>query len=152
MIGRFHGILKLNHSSRILTPELIQTFEHGMNSLLLVFISRYGNISRLSNTIPHYNDVIMTAMASQITSRAIAHSIVYSGSDQTKHKSSASLAFVRGIHRWPVNSPHKRPVTRKMFLFDDVITHTLLLAARCIAVLCDDKSQHGGNCGIIGVS
>ena len=32
-----------------------------------------------------------------------------------------SLAFVRGIHRWPVNSPHKWPVTRKMFRFDDVI-------------------------------
>ena len=41
--------------------------------------------------------------------------------DQRKHKSSASLAFLRGIHRWPVNSPHKGPVTRKMFPFDDVI-------------------------------
>ena len=39
----------------------------------------------------------------------------------TKHQSSASLAFVLGIHRWPVNSPHKGPVTRKMFPFDDVI-------------------------------
>ena len=38
-----------------------------------------------------------------------------------KHQRSASLAFVRGIHRWPVNSPHKWPVTRKMFPFDDVI-------------------------------
>ena len=36
-------------------------------------------------------------------------------------QSSASLAFVRGIHRWPVNSPYKWPVTRKMFPFDDVI-------------------------------
>ena len=41
--------------------------------------------------------------------------------DQRKHQSSASLAFVRGIHRWPVNSQHKWPVTRKMFPFDDVI-------------------------------
>ena len=40
---------------------------------------------------------------------------------QRKHQSSASLAFVRGIHRRPVNSPHKWPVTRKMFPFDDVI-------------------------------
>ena len=46
---------------------------------------------------------------------------VYSGVDQRKHQSSASLAFVRRIHRWPVNSPHKWPVTRKMFPFDDVI-------------------------------
>ena len=41
--------------------------------------------------------------------------------DQRKHQSSASLAFVWGIHRRPVNSPHKWPVTRKMFAFDDVI-------------------------------
>ena len=45
------------------------------------------------------------------------------GADQKKHQSSASLAFVRGIHRWPVNSPHKGPVTRKMFPFGDVIMH-----------------------------
>ena len=41
-----------------------------------------------------------------------------------KHQSSASLAFVRGIHRWPVNSPHKGTVTRKIFPFDDVIIYT----------------------------
>ena len=38
-----------------------------------------------------------------------------------KHQSSASLAFVRGIHRWPVNSPRKWPVKWKMFPFDNVI-------------------------------
>ena len=54
-------------------------------------------------------------MASQITSPAIVYSTVYSGADQRKYRSSASLAFVRGIHRWPVNSPHKGPVTRKIF-------------------------------------
>ena len=48
---------------------------------------------------------------------------MYSDADQRKHQSSASLAFARGIHRWPVNSPHKGPVTRKMFPFDDVIMH-----------------------------
>ena len=63
----------------------------------------------------------MRAMASQITSLTIVCSIVYLGADQRKHQSSASLAFVRGIHRWPVNSPNKGPVTRKMFPFDDVI-------------------------------
>ena len=41
----------------------------------------------------------MTTMASQITSLAVVYSIVYSGADQRKHQSSASLAFVRGIHR-----------------------------------------------------
>ena len=69
----------------------------------------------------HYSDVIMGAMASPITSLIIVYSTVYSGSDHSKHQSSASLAFVRGIHRWPVNSSHKWPVTRKMFPFDDVI-------------------------------
>ena len=69
----------------------------------------------------HYNDVIMSTIASQITSLTIVYSTVYLGADQRKHQSSASLAFVRGIHRGPVNSPHKGPVTRKMLPFDDVI-------------------------------
>ena len=63
----------------------------------------------------------MGAMASQITSPTIVYSTVSSGADQRKRQSSASLAFVRRIHRWPVNSPHKWPVTRKMCSFDDVI-------------------------------
>ena len=69
----------------------------------------------------HYDDVIIGAMASQITSFTIVYSTVYSDADQRKHQSSASLAFVRGIHRRPVNSQHKWPVTRKMFPFHDVI-------------------------------
>ena len=55
----------------------------------------------------------MVAMASQITSLTIVHSTVYSNVDQRKHQSSASLAFVGGIHRWPVNSSHKLSDTRK---------------------------------------
>ena len=50
----------------------------------------------------HYNDVIMSAMASQITNLMIVYSTFYSGADQRKLQSTASLAFVRGIHRWPV--------------------------------------------------
>ena len=89
----------------------------------------------------HYNDVIMSTMASQINSLTIVYSTVYSSADQRKHQSSASLAFVnrlfrcrskktsklgvtgflRGIYQWPVNSPHKWLVTRKLFPFDDVI-------------------------------
>ena len=59
--------------------------------------------------------------------------LVCSGTDQTKHQSSASLAFVRGIHRSPVNSPHKWPVTRKCFHLmtsswtDEWIMHTIHL-------------------------
>ena len=63
----------------------------------------------------------MSAMTSQITSLTIVYSTVYSGADRRKHQSSVSLAFVQGIHRWPVNSPHKWPVTRRMLPFDDTI-------------------------------
>ena len=69
----------------------------------------------------HYNNVIMGAAASQITSLTVVYPTVHSGADQRKHQSSASLVFVWGIHRRPVNSPHKGPLTRKMFPFDDVI-------------------------------
>ena len=69
----------------------------------------------------YYSDVIIRAIASQITSLTIFYSTVYSVADQRKHQSSASLAFVRAIHRWPVYSPHKGPVTQKIFPFDYVI-------------------------------
>ena len=60
----------------------------------------------------------MSGMASQITSIMIVYA-----ADQRKHQSSTSLAFVTGIHRSPVYSPHKGPVTWKMFPFDDVIMY-----------------------------
>ena len=63
----------------------------------------------------------MDTMASQITSRTIVHPTVYSGADQGKQQSSASLDFVWGIHRWSVNSLHKSPVKWKEFPIDDVI-------------------------------
>ena len=66
-------------------------------------------------------------MASQITSISTVCSTICSGADQWKHQSSASLVFVRGIHRWPLGSPHKGPVTRKMLPFDDVIMPLILL-------------------------
>ena len=76
--------------------------------------------------VAHYDDVIMDWIASQITSLPVVCSIVYSDVNQRKHQSSASLAFVREIHRGPVNFPHKWPVTRKMFPFDDVIMLTAI--------------------------
>ena len=57
-----------------------------------------GQIGLDNDLLPHYIDVIMTTMASQITSLRIVYSIVYSGTDQRKHHSSASLAFVQEIH------------------------------------------------------
>ena len=73
---------------------------------------------------PYYNDVIMGAVASQITSLTIVYSTVDSDADQRKHQSSASLAFVRGNHKWPV--------TRKMFPFDDVIMCRPVITHSCL--------------------
>ena len=63
----------------------------------------------------HYNKVIIGAMAPQTASVSIVHSTICSGTDLRKHQSFGSLTFVRGILRWPVNSPHKGAVTRKCF-------------------------------------
>ena len=77
--------------------------------------------SKLAHEILHYSDVIMGVIASQITGVSIVCSPVSSGADLRKLQSSASLAFARGILRWPVTSSYKGPVARKMFPFDDVI-------------------------------
>ena len=99
-------------------------------NLKLIFVSKMGPgiFHFLTDYILFHNsDFIMSTMASQITSLAIVYSAVnssvHSGADHRKHQSSASLACVRGIHRWPVNAPppppppppHKGPVTRKCF-------------------------------------
>ena len=78
-------------------------------------------MNQIRNDDDNYNDVIIESMAIQITSLTIVYTTVCSGAHQRKHQRSASLAFVRGIHRWPVNSQQKWPVARKMFPFDDVI-------------------------------
>ena len=78
----------------------------------------------------------MSAIGCQINSLTVVYSTVYSGADKKKHQSSASLAFVRGIHRWPGNSPHKWPVTRKIFPFDDVTICTNQLAwLQCVRLV-----------------
>ena len=69
----------------------------------------------------YYNDIIMSTMAFQITGVSTVCTTVCSGADQRKHQISASLAIVTGIHRWPVDFPHKGPLPPKMFPFDDVI-------------------------------
>ena len=84
----------------------------------IVYVHIYHQIGGLY----HYSHVIVHPIASQITRRTIVYLTVYPGADQRKHKSSASLAFVRGIYRWSVYSPHNWPVTLKIFPFDDVIT------------------------------
>ena len=91
----------------------------------------------------------MGTMASQINSLPIVYLTVYSGADQRNHQKSASLAFVRGLHQWPVNSPHKWPVTRKMFPFDDVIMRNSNMVTK---VLADIQALKDGNIIENGVS
>ena len=132
--GRPLGRTKAVHSC--VTPK--GTWSGGSEAWLpnpssLTYFNRNGRVRILGKTswydtlraelpsMKHYNDIIIDTMASQITSLTIVYSTVYSGAYQSKHQSSASLAFVWGIHRGPVNSLHNWPVTRKMFPFDDVI-------------------------------
>ena len=85
----------------------------------------------------------MGTITSQITSIAIVYSTVYSGADQRKHQSSVSLVFVRGIHRGPVNFPHKWSVTRKMFPFDDVIMFRVVFIKTMPIFKTDDRGEIG---------
>ena len=91
------------------------------NKTVCIFLGIYcikRDVIVLGIVISVYTDVIMNTTASQITDVSIVFSTVCSGADQRKHQSYVSLAFVRGINRWQVNSPYKGPVTRKMFPFD----------------------------------
>ena len=90
----------------------------------------------------HYNYVIIGAMLSQITSLKIVYSTVYSGADQRKHQSSASLTFVRGIHRGPVNSPHKWPVTRRVSPPDDVIMISMHISFKRTTANCNSPKRN----------
>ena len=69
------------------------------------------NASNHTAMFTHHSDAITSAMASQITGVSIVYSVVH----QRKHQSFASLAFVRGIHRWPMESPHKGQWRQKRF-------------------------------------
>ena len=76
-----------------------------------------------SNPASHYSGVIMGGVASQVTGVSIICSPVCLGADQRIHQSTVWWAVEKGIHRWPVDSPPKGPVTRKMVPFDDVIMY-----------------------------
>ena len=102
------------------TNKEILSIHLGLNKMAAIFTENQWTPCHIVAT-SHYSDVIMSTITSQITGLSIVYSTICSGPDQRKHQSSASLAFVGGFHRWPVNSPHKGPVTRTMFPFDDVI-------------------------------
>ena len=125
--SRSTTVLPINHVIQI--PQCLSGFVNhdylwAFNLTHCGLVTHYGDIVLGKHWLRwwfHYSDVIMGAMLSQITCGSIVYSTICSGANQRKHQGPASLAFVRGIHRWPVNSPHKMTVTRKMFPFDDVI-------------------------------
>ena len=82
----------------------------------------------------HYSDVIISATASEVTTVSIVCSTVCSETDQRIQQSSAPLAFMKGIHRWQVYSPHKRPVARKSLSFHDVIMINVIWKGTSLAV------------------
>ena len=84
----------------------------------------------------HYDDVIMGAIASLITSLVIVYSTVYPDADQWKHQSSASLAFVRGIHRWPASNAENVSIWWR---------HHGLMAAGWELSTCDTEWQAEGH-------
>ena len=119
----------------IMKPVMVWQLCHHWHRHVAYNLTKFCRATSASDEDDHdyYSDVIMCTIASQITSLTIVYSTVYSDADQRKHQSSASLAFVWGIHRGPVNSPHKWPVTWKMFPFDDVIMISRLWdAAHCM--------------------
>ena len=114
--------------TKIIVVYTVFTLESIGCSVLCTFLdSSTTQCPPLSCMINHYRDVIIGVMVSQLTSLTIVYLVVYWGADQRKHQSSASLAFVRGIHRWPVNSTHKWPVTQKIIPFDRTSSCTMML-------------------------
>ena len=105
-------------------PQCIKLIKfHEISRHFYLISNPTTHLSHISD-LSHYGDVIISAMESQITSVSVVCPTVCSGVDQRKHQIPSSLAIVRGIHRSPVDSLHKGPVTRKMFPFDDVIIST----------------------------
>ena len=121
------------HRSPVNSPHKWPVTRKSLNLMTssCVYLVYIIYVSDDHTALQHNITLTMSAIASQITSPAIVCSTVYSGADQRKHQSSASLAFAWGIHRRPVNSPDKWSVTRKMFQFDDMIMHLFGLLHIC---------------------
>ena len=115
-------IINVSKSPRWSWCRTISHFSHfNLHVAMPLTINMWAGANVGHTEAIHYSDVIMSAMVSQIAAVSIVYSTVCSGANKSKYQTSASLTFVRGIHRWPVNSRHKGPVTRKMFPFDDAI-------------------------------
>ena len=112
-------------------PEQIYMHISWFLRLSVVWICFAGRVNFADTSAVHYSDVVMRAMAFEITGASIVYTTVCSGTHQRKHQNSASLASVRGIHRWPLNSPHKGAVTQKTISFDDVIMDAMTIENNC---------------------
>ena len=131
---RFDGTLFLTYSY-VTTQKMIMTMPQFVHSncrrkgrylpLISVITSNHWPLGCVAGLL-HYSDTIMSPKTSQITSVSSVNSIIFSDAEQRKYQSSASLAFLRGIHQWLVNSLHKGPVTQKMFPFDDIMNISFL--------------------------
>ena len=147
---RWQGQLPVSHGHKYCmkwgTHQYVTDSMYGLSltNIINIYFLKI-NSYHFENIFGHCSDVIMTTMASQITRPTIVYSIVYWDADKRKHQSSASLAFVWGIHRGPVNSPHKGPVTRKMFPFDDVIMKHEIMSAFSIIL----QRWDGADCQLI---
>ena len=128
--GPVQAVEKTTTNSRISSDEMTFMWCHYVSPLVTywfnIIMNYSGSLSKCVYFTKYYSDVTMSTMASQIFGVSTVCFAVCSDADQRKHQSSASLAFVRGIHRWLVNSPHKGPVTRKMFSFGDVFMINLI--------------------------
>ena len=96
---------------------------------------RHNECNDVSN---HHSMIVYSNVYS-----TIVYSTVYLDVHQRKHQSSALLAFVRGIHRWHVNSPYKRSVKWKMFSFDDVIILMMLSDHTVLHIFVTNNSTMG---------
>ena len=91
------------HTANTITGSIKSNRVYRIPDCLNQNFFKHWNIPRFcSENRAHYNGVIMSMMASQITSLTVVYLTVYTSADQRKHQSSASLAFVWGIHgdRW----------------------------------------------------
>ena len=131
MISSWHGIIPLYYWPFVKGIHRSPVDSHHKRPVMQTF-DDYFHISWTNKLSCWWFEILlMSTMVSQITSLTIVYSTIYSGTDERKHQSSVSQAFVRGIHWWPVNSPHKDPVTWKIFSFDDVIMPWWLLMWCC---------------------
>ena len=121
-----HGFCIRNYSCLILTSRLAIFYKKGPDLGFLMRQSLAGLNLNLDDIllfikvqVLHYNERDGVSNHGHLD-------CLLNRADQRTHQSSASLAFVRGIYRWPMHSPHKGPVTRKMFSFHDVIMKPLI--------------------------